>query len=319
MDYRGLDLGSGLSHLGDLLARGYSDQLALQRQGQQDAHNYANQNLRNAMATQQAAQSTGFMEDNPEGFKALGGSFVQTPDVSSLSDDDDDDSDAAPANGRAPAVVPTPVNAGQGSDDDEDDLPTPPATTDVDQNAQLNSNYQQALQGLATQHANNPQLVNAQSGWVHPALAQAAQSIALKKYAADQQLEKAQLIDQGKTDRAQMNTGVGANHFSVGEKILMDNVHGLNHQIGIVQGNQLMPLGQKQAQIQALTQQRDSLVQSMGHLAAARTSAPAVQAAPAPQAAAPQGRPDGKYYSPKSNKTYTYQGGQAVKVEDGHT
>lgn len=327
-DYRGLEnVGSGIGHLGDLLARGYKDQLDLQQQGLTNAHNYANQNLRNAIATQQAAQSTGFMEDNPQGFKALGGSFVQMPDVSSLSsgsssdDDDDDDSStvaaASPVASRSPAVVaPIPVNAGQGGDDDEEDLPTPPATTDVNQNAQLNQHYQQALTGLATQHANNPQLVNAQSGWGHPALAQAAQSIALKKYAADQQMAKARLIDEGKTDRAQMGGGVGSNHFSVGEKLLMNNVNSLNQQIVNVQKNQFMPQAQKDAQSQALLAQRDSLVQSMGHLAAARTgTAPASAQAP-PQSS---GRADGKYYSPKANKTYTYQGGVPVKVEDGHT
>lgn len=278
MSFNGLNAG-GLSHYGDLIAQGMRDQIELQRQNQQLAQQMQTQQLNNAIKVQRAAQQTGLYANSPSALQAAGGNLVplgagapsQAP---AASDDEDDDapqaSAASPAPNRAPAI--------QAPDDEDDEdegaggssvasdtsNPDEDATTDVDKNAMMNTNYQQALTHLATRAPQG--MADPQTGWVHPYIAQQAMQLAKQKTDNDLELQKAALVDQGKTKRVMANiaTGLGGRNNAPAQKALLDNLHTLNQEEIKLVSNPYVGADAKAAQLADISARRSALTSQLG-------------------------------------------------------
>lgn len=298
MGFRGLEnFGQGIARYGDLMAQGYKDQEELKDRDLRNAKELDQQRLNDAVKVQEAAKS-GLFYDRPDLFQKYGGSMVPETDLSSIGG-------AAPSTPMSPDRSPAVVGGAEMAP-----APNVLPSGDSQDNAPmvLNGHYQNALQSIGQQA---PGTVDLKSGYVHPYAAQMARELALKKYEADQKLALAGIVNQGKNYRAatygaQAPGGILA-------KVAQNRLSALSQMERDLQDPKkslLMTAKQKEDQQNAINSERGELNESLGHMAAGKA------AATAPKSTS---KPDGKYYSSSANKTYTYQGGQVVKVEDGHT
>lgn len=308
MGFRGLDFGSGLSHFGDLMAKGYQDQIALKRQMIQDSQ-----------AAQAANMATGWGEDDPTG---RGINMVSSPDLSQLGGPAAGTPAPAPAPASAPPPPPLPMTGAAGTPTDISQVPSAPATTDVDANTAGIQAHQMALQHMVQNH---PDLALTPTGQVTPWAAKNAMVVAEKAAALQESKNRYQQTIEGYNIRAQAAAGAskyrtdnsGGGDDSDAAHLQLARLRGLQQEQAHLNSTVVGQSAAGQARNTAITTEIKGILDPSG--ASASPSAPAAPSqasAPAPSGA--KSRPDGDYYSAKQNKTYTYKDGVQVKVVDGH-